>query len=91
MSIIVLKLPEVKVIAANRPNHCPHCNGGILQRWGGEVRQIRDPQVKEVIIYRYYCTHCRKTFRHYPEGVDQGQQSQRLRKLAALCWILGPS
>ena len=91
MSIIVLKLPDVKVIAEKRPNHCAHCKGGILQRWGGEVRQIRDPQVKEVIVYRYFCTHCRQTFRHYPEGVDQAQQSQRLRKLAALCWVLGLS
>jgi hypothetical protein len=62
-----------------------------LQRWGGRVRQIRDHQVKEVIIYRYRCTSCRHTFRHYPEGVDQAQQSQRLRKLAALCWVLGLS
>jgi transposase-like protein len=91
MSIIVLKLRGVKVATANRPSQCPHCKGEILQRWGGEVRQIRDPHVKEVIVYRYHCTHCRRTFRHYPEGVDQGQQSQRLRKLAALCWVLGLS
>ena len=39
----------------------------------------------------YYCCRCRHTFRHYPEGVDQAQQSQRLRKLAALCWALGLS
>jgi len=37
------------------------------------------------------CTRCHHTFRHYPEGVDQAQQSQRLLKLAALCWILGLS
>lgn len=91
MSIIVLKLPDVKVGRAKRPGKCPSCKGEILQRWGGQVRRIRDPQVKEVLVYRYRCTHCRHTFRHYPEGVDQAQQSQRLRKLAALCWSLGLS
>jgi len=90
MSIIVLKLPEVKVIA-DRPRNCPSCKGEILQRWGGQVRRVRDHQVKEVVVYRYRCTHCRHSFRHYPEGVDQAQQSQRLRKLAALCWVLGLS
>lgn len=67
MSIIVLKLPEVKVIA-DRPRTCPSCKGEILQRWGGQVRRIRDHRVKEVVVYRYRCTSCRHTFRHYPEG-----------------------
>ncbi len=91
MSIVVLKLPDVKGIAEKRPLHCPSCKGEILQRWGGTMRKIRDPQVKEALVYRYRCTRCRHTFRHYPEGVDQAQQSQRLRKLAALCWTLGLS
>jgi transposase-like protein len=47
--------------------------------------------VKEAVVHRYRCVRCRHTFRHYPEGVDQAQQSQRLRKLAALCWVLGLS
>lgn len=91
MPIVVLKLPDVKGIAENRPTQCPSCKGEILQRWGGSVRTIRDHQVKEVLIYRYRCTRCRHTFRHYPEGIDQSQQSQRLRKLAAVCWTLGLS
>jgi hypothetical protein len=40
-------------------------------------------------VYRYCCCHCRRTFRHYPEGVDGADQTHRLRKLAALCWTLG--
>jgi transposase-like protein len=91
MSIVVLKLPDVKGCCENRPKECPSCKGKTFQRWGGEVRKIRDHRVKEVLIYRYRCTSCRHTFRHYPEGVDQAQQSQRLRKLAALCWTLGLS
>lgn len=91
MPSIVLKLPEVKVVAESRPRACAYCKGEILQRYGGQIRRIRDPQVGEVLVYRYRCCNCKRTFRHYPEGIDQAQQSQRLRKLAALCWILGLS
>lgn len=91
MSIVVLKLPDVKVESETRPTRCPACKGELLQRWGGQVRQIRDPQVSRVQVYRYRCCGCRHTFRHYPDGVDQAQQSQRLRQLAGLCWVLGLS
>ena len=90
MSIVVLKLPEVKE-EGGRPRRCPVCKGETFQRWGGQVKQVRDPQVKQVVVYRYRCCGCRHTFRHYPAGVDQAQQSQRLRKLAAVCWALGLS
>ncbi len=90
MSIVVLKLPEVKV-ENGRPTRCPSCKGETFQRWGGRLKIIRDPQVKQVMVNRYRCCHCRHTFRYYPEGVDQAQQSQRLRRLAALCWVLGLS
>lgn len=91
MSIVVLKLPEVKSKEESRPSKCPICKGEVFQRWGGRTRKIRDNRVKEVTVYRYRCTSCRHTFRHYPEGIDQAQQSQRLRKLAALVWKLGLS
>ena len=91
MSIIVLKLPEVKAEAEGRPEKCPACGYDILQRWGGQNKRLRDPQIKEGVVYRYYCCRCRHTFRHYPKGIDQAQQSQRLRKLAAICWSLGLS
>jgi len=91
MPSIVLKLPAVKVAAESRPKACPYCQGEILQRHGGELRQIRDPNVKEALVYRYRCCGCKRTFRHYPEGIDRAQQSLRLRALAALCWVLGLS
>lgn len=91
MSIVVLKLPDVKSEAQGRPTRCPSCKGETFQRWGGQWRKIRDPQVGYAVVYRYRCCQCRHTFRHYPAGVDQAQQSQRLRKLAALLWVLGLS
>jgi transposase-like protein len=91
MSIVVLVLPDVKGETEIRPGHCPYCQGEILQRWGGSLKRVRDHLVKEAMVYRYRCTSCRRTFRDYPEGVDRCQQSERLRKLAALCWTLGLS
>jgi transposase-like protein len=91
MSIIVLKLPDVKTRPDGRPEKCPSCGYDIFQRWGGQTKRLRDPQVKQVVVYRYHCCRCRHTFRQYPEGVDQAQQSQRLRQLAAICWALGLS
>lgn len=91
MAIVVLKLPDVKTEAKDRPSRCPSCKGEIFQRWGGQTRRVRDPQVKTVRVFRYRCCSCGHTFRHDPAGVDQAQQSQRLRKLAALCWKLGLS
>lgn len=90
MSIVILKLPEVKE-EAGRPSRCPVCKGETFQRWGGQEKRVRDPYVKQVVVYRYRCCACRHTFRHYPEGVDQSQQTQRLRRLAALSWMLGLS
>jgi transposase-like protein len=89
MSIVVLKLPDVKSEAEARPNRCPSCKGETFQRWGGSVRRIRDPHVRYALVYRYRCGECGHTFRHYPRGVDQAQQSQRLRKLAAYKVVAG--
>jgi len=91
MSIVTLRLPEVKAIEPNRPTRCPYCPGETFQRWGGEIREVRDPQIREAVVYRYRCCQCHRTFRHYPEGIDQGQQTERMRVLAAVTWMLGLS
>lgn len=84
MSIVTIHLPEVKSKEENRPRHCPKCSGETFQRWGGEERSVRDPHIKQVTVYRYRCCRCHHTFRHYPQGIDQAQQTQRLRVLAAV-------
>lgn len=91
MSIVVLKLPDVKVAAESRPSRCPACKSDTFQRWGGQIRKVKDPHLREVVVYRYRCCTCGHTFRHYPAGVDQAQQTTRLRALAALGWVLGLS
>jgi transposase-like protein len=91
MSIVILQLPEVKSEKETRPAQCPYCHHDIFQRWGQVNKPIRDPQFSRVRIYRYRCCRCRRTFRDYPAGVDCADQSQRLRQLAALTWMLGLS
>jgi len=91
MSIVVLKLPEVKAEKGERPQKCPYCSGEIFQRWGRVKKPLHDHRITEVQVYRYRCCRCRRTFRDYPGGVDRADQSQRLRKLAALSWLLGLS
>jgi len=91
MSIVTLQLPEVKACESSRPKQCPVCKGETFQRWGGRVREVRDPQIHEVQVYRYCCCTCRHTFRYYPEGISQAQQTARMKALAAIGWILGMS
>ena len=70
---------------------CPYCAGETFQRWGGKVKKVRDPHLDEVWVYRYRCCNCRRTFRYYPIGVDRASQTQRMRALAAIGWLLGMS
>ena len=91
MSIVTLLLPEVKACETSRPKRCPVCGGETFQRWGGSVRKVRDPQIDEVLVYRYCCCTCRHTFRQYPGGISQAQQTARMKALAAIGWILGMS
>jgi transposase-like protein len=91
MSIVILRLPNVKRQTKNRPQQCPHCHGETFQRWGRVRKPVRDNRLRSVQVYRYRCCHCRHTFRHYPQGVDAADQTQRLRKLAAIYWVMGLS
>jgi hypothetical protein len=91
MSKVTLRLPEVKSFRAEWPSRCLYCPGENFQRWGGEWRRDRDPLVPEVLVYRYRCCQCHRTFRHCPEGVDRGGQTQRMRVLEAIGWLLGMS
>lgn len=91
MSIVVLQLPKVKRKTESRPRGCPYCHGEIFQRWGKVTKPVKDNRHRTVLVYRYRCCRCRRTFRHYPAGVDRADQTRRMRKLAAIYWTLGMS
>ena len=88
---IVLQLPAVKRTNSMRPSHCKYCPGQTFQRWGSVVRKVKDPRIRSVQVERYRCTDCKRTFRHYPAGVSAAQQTERMKKLAVICWSLGLS
>jgi len=91
MSILVLKLPDVKRSTRGRPRRCPYCEGEIFQRWGQVMKPVRDTRARRVRVYRYYCCGCGRTFRHYPEGITRADQTKRLQAFAVICWRLGLS
>lgn len=90
MSIVTLRLSEVKYSQETRPQKCPYCSGEMFQRWGGVAKRVSDLHLGEVRVYRYRCC-CWRTFRHYPVGIDRARQTARMRAVAAIGWILGMS
>lgn len=91
MAIVLIQLPTVNPAPAVRPKQCPYCASEILQRWGAVHKPLRDTDFEGVQAYRFRCAECQRTFRHYPEGVDNADMSQRLRCLAAMAWRMGLS
>lgn len=91
MSIVVLKLPDVKRQSGVRPGHCPYCKGETFQRWGQVQKPVRDVRVRSIRVYRYRCCGCKRTFRHYPPGSSVADQTVRLKLFAVICWKLGMS
>jgi hypothetical protein len=91
MSIVVLKLPDVKQKREERPKKCRYCAGNTFQRWGVVNKPVKDIRVRNVKVYRYRCCHCKHTFRHYPAGNSHTNQTERLRLFAILLWTLGLS
>ena len=91
MAIVTLSLPNVKRKTEIRPKKCRYCQGETFQRWGKVSKPVRDNHCHSVQVYRYRCCHCHRTFRYYPAGVDQADQTERMRKLVAILWVLGMS
>lgn len=91
MAIVTLRLPEVKTVCEKRAGQCPHCGSSVLQGWGSVTKPVIDPRVQTVVLHRYRCARCRKTFRQYPAGVSAADQTDRMRFLCALIWKIGAS
>ena len=91
MAIVLIQMPTVNPIPTLRPKECPYCSSQILQRWGSVQKPLRDTDFEVVVAYRFRCIQCTRTFRHYPDGVDKADMSQRLRCLAAMAWSMGLS
>ena len=92
---IQVRLPRVEADHYDWPKHCPYeeCAGRQFKAHGvkGEIKALRDPHCTEVIAYRRCCLTCGQTFRVYPRGVSNDQQSDRLKGLSVLLYVLGLS
>ena len=90
-----VRFPKVDPNTYELPETCPYgCGGHTYRRHGvqGERKPLRDVGYAEVLSYRYRCEGCGRTFRVYPRGVSKGaQQSQRLKAMTVLLYVLGLS
>ena len=82
---------QVKTFPDERPDACKHCGSQILTQRGTADKTVTDFYEEKVTVVRYRCSDCGRTFRQYPDGVDRGGQTQRMRGWVALAWALGLS
>ncbi len=88
---IRLVVPDVNAFPTDRPRSCRYCEGAILHRHGTVKKPIKDHRTTQVEVHRYKCASCVRTFRHYPSGANEKDQSRRTEVLAALMYGLGLS
>ena len=92
---ISVRLPRVEPAQYDQPGECPHagCEGRHFKPYGvkGERKALRDMKYNEVRSYRWRCLTCQGTFRVYPRGVSGADQSDRLKAMTVLLYVLGLS
>jgi len=88
---ISLVIPDVNACPTERPRCCRYCKEPYLHSHGTLKKPVRDHKLKEVIVRRYKCLSCKRTFRHYPAGITNKDQSRRTVVLATLMYGLGLS
>jgi len=87
-----LILPVVEAKKYIQPEECPYGCGGREFFLRQEVKkQVCDTTHHEVKARRYECLSCRRTFRVYPQGINQRQFSQRAIGMAVMLYLLGLS
>jgi len=94
-----VRLPKVQPDQIPTPTRCPLRNGRKKQCTGRHFKRhqivcrksVRDTRYTEVRCHRYRCLKCHRCFRVYPAGVSNDHQSDRLKALSVLLYILGLS
>jgi hypothetical protein len=87
------RLPLVEPDEVSEPRECPYpkCGARRLRQHQMVVKLVRDTVYTTVTARRYQCRRCRRTFRVYPTGVKRALTPQRVKGLAAMLYLLGPS
>jgi hypothetical protein len=88
-----LLLPSVEPNVFAEPRVCPYqkCGGQHFHFMQAVAKPVRDTVYAEVTARRYQCLRCGRSFRVYPQGVNDDQTSGRLKGLAVLFYIMGLS
>lgn len=86
-------LPVVDPDKITKPEKCPYkkCNGKHFKIRQEVKKAVRDSKYEEVRALRYECLKCWRTFRVYPQGVQAGHVSQRVKGMAVMLYLLGLS
>ena len=92
---IRVRLPKVEPGKLQECQVCPYegCGGQHFKPHGtkGEQKTIRDLKHDSVRSVRLRCLTCGRTFRVYPPGVSNAQQTDRLKAITVLLYTLGLS
>jgi len=90
---IEVRLPKVEPDVYTKPKECPQCGGRHFRPHGvqGEQKRIRDLGYERVTSFRQKCLRCGYKMRVYPRGVSGAQQSDRLKGITVLLYVLGLS
>lgn len=96
-----VRLPSIQPDAIQPPKHCPYpdrrhrkqpCRGTQFKLHQVHcLKPLRDTHYRQVCAQRYRCLTCQRTFRVYPTAVSSAQQSDTLKALSVLLYILGLS
>lgn len=96
-----VRLPKVEPLHIEPPTHCllpdrknpkKKCTGTHFKEHQSNCRKpLRDTRHSQVTVRRYRCLKCHRTFRVYPTGVSRAQQSDTLKGLSVLLYVLGLS
>lgn len=88
------RIPAVEPTVLQPPEVCPYedCEGTFFKDHQLHCdKRVRDTQVEQVAVMRRRCLSCGRTHRVYPKGVSGSQQSDRLKGISVLLYVLGLS
>ena len=96
-----VRLPSIQPETIQPPKSCPYsarrhrkqpCRGTQFKLHQRHcLKPLRDTHYTHVSAQRYRCLTCQRTFRVYPSAVSSAQQSDTLKALSVLLYILGLS
>jgi hypothetical protein len=88
-----INLPKVNPEVIEVPTHCVYagCRGRKFQLRQAVRKPLRDTVYQEVVVHRYQCLKCKRTFRVYPQGTTPAQTRPRVKGLAVMLYLLGLS